>query len=372
MAQPNVLAQLAKRLHPISECSDAKQAEIVAAATLVRMDTGQLVYREGDRDRFCVYLIKGSVETLSGGQREKETVAGSDIASQPLAEHQPRTLSVRTLTPEGLLPVPRELMQSVGPTNEVHEGIALTELDDSDDSADDWMTMLLRSPLYSRLSVTNIQRIMATMESVTLERGDAIVKQGEIGDYFYFLSRGRARVIRQAREGEPPVMLAELAPGVSFGEEALVAGLPRNATVSMLTEGRVMRLSKAAFEELILEPTLHRLDWVAAETLASAGAQWLDVRFPDEFKADGLEHAINVPLGMLRMRMSKLDRAQEYVVYCDDGTRSAAGAFLMGGFGFKVHVLDGGITTPDEIDAMDTRSVASLRRLLEATNQATG
>jgi CRP-like cAMP-binding protein len=52
--------------------------------------------------------------------------------------------------------------------------------------------MLLRSPLYSQLPVNNIQQIMAKMESVTLKRGEAIVNQGEIGDFFYFLSRGKA------------------------------------------------------------------------------------------------------------------------------------------------------------------------------------
>ena len=188
---------------------------------------------------------------------------------------------------------------------------------------------------------------MASMESVTLLRGDAIVRQGDPGDYFYFLSKGKARVIRQVRDGEPPVMLAELAPGVSFGEEALVAGLPRNATVSMLTDGRVMRLSKAHFEDLILEPTLSRLSWLEASRRVHNGARWLDVRTPDEFQRDGLDRALNVPLGMLRMRIAKLDRDAEYVVYCDDGRRSAAGAFLMVCAGFTVQMLDGGITTPE-------------------------
>ncbi|MEM7406591.1 MAG: cyclic nucleotide-binding domain-containing protein [Pseudomonadota bacterium] len=354
MSHQDVIAKLVARLEPLKSFTDERRAAVTNSATLVRMEGGQLICREGDRDRYCIYLVKGSVETLSGGQVVKRIDAGTPIAMSPIAEHQPRTLSVRTCEAVGLLRVPRELMSGDAQSGGEESGIALSELDEADDSADDWMTMLLRSPLYSQLPVTNIQQIMAQMESVTLNRGDVIVRQDELGDYFYFLSRGRARVIRQAREGEPPVMLAELSPGVSFGEEALVAGLPRNATVSMLTEGRVMRLAKATFEELILEPTLNRLSWVDAETLVANGARWLDVRFPDEFEDDGLENAVNVPLGMLRMRMSKLDRDAEYVVYCDDGKRSAAGAFLMAGSAFNVHVLDGGITTPDGIDTMDT------------------
>ena len=317
------------------------------------MDAGQLVCREGDSDRFCVWLIKGSVETLSGGQQVRRIDAGTDAALSPLAEHQPRTLSVRTLSEVGLLRLPRaQIMDTSHLAGESTDGIALSELSDDDDSADDWMTMLLRSPLYSSLPVTYIQRLMSSMEALAFNRGDIVVRQGESGDYFYFLSKGQARVFRQAREGEPPVLLAELGAGVSFGEEALVAGLPRNATVSMVTEGRVMRLRKADFEELILEPTLNRIEWVEAEKLVTGGARWLDVRFPEEFEDDGLGGALNVPLGMLRMRMTKLERQFEYIVYCNDGKRSAAGAFLMAGAGFNVRVLNGGITTPDGMDTL--------------------
>ena len=91
-----------------------------------------------------------------------------------------------------------------------------------------------------------------------------------------------------------------------------------------------MRLTKTNFEELILEPTLNRVDWVAAEAMVKEGALWIDVRFPDEFGSDGLDGALNIPLGMLRMRMPKLDRDHRYIVYCDNGQRSAAGAFFDG------------------------------------------
>ena len=353
MSKQKVVAQLLERLQPLSGWTAEQLQEIAPAATLVRMDAGQLVCREGDTDRFCVWLITGSVETLSGGQQVRRIDAGTDGALKPLAEHQPRTLSVRTLSEVGLLRLPRDRIASLTEmANESASGITLNELSD-DDSADDWMTMLLRSPLYSSLPVTNIQRLMSSMEAVAFNRGDIVVRQGESGDYFYFLGKGQARVFRKAHDGEPPVLLAELGPGVSFGEEALVAELPRNATVSMVTEGRAMRLRKAEFEELILEPTLNRIDWLAAEKLITGGARWLDVRFQEEFEDDGLPGAMNVPLGMLRMRMTKLEREVEYIVYCNDGKRSAAGAFLMAGGGFNVRVLDGGITTPDGIDKLE-------------------
>lgn len=360
MAVHEVIAKLGEVLQPLAAASAERRAQILEEARLVRFGNGQAVFEEGNRDEYCMYLVKGSVDTFSGGQRVKRIDAGSPAASVPLPDDQPRKVAARAATDVGILMVRRSRL---GPLlrGDDEDGLEVQDIEETNDTGD-WMTMLLRSELYARLPVANIQRIMATMEAVAVKPGDIVVRQGEIGDYFYFLSKGRARVFRQAREGEPPVLLAELREGVSFGEEALVARIPRNATVTMTTEGWVMRLAKHHFEELILDPTLNRLDWVAAETMVNDGALWIDVRFPDEFQKDGLEGAINIPLGMLRMRMPKLDRDQRYVIYCDNGQRSAAGGFLMAGAGFDVYVLEDGITTPELIDTMDAEGILAEAR----------
>ena len=59
MSKQKVVAQLLERLQPLSGWTAEQLQEIAPAATLVRMDAGQLVCREGDTDRFCVWLIKG-------------------------------------------------------------------------------------------------------------------------------------------------------------------------------------------------------------------------------------------------------------------------------------------------------------------------
>ena len=72
------------------------------------------------------------------------------------------------------------------------------------------------------------------------------------------------------REG---IKLAELGVGDTFGEEALIAEAKRNATVTMLTDGVLMRLNKQDFRELMNEPLLQ---WVsydkAREIIANRGA----------------------------------------------------------------------------------------------------
>jgi molybdopterin/thiamine biosynthesis adenylyltransferase/rhodanese-related sulfurtransferase len=72
----------------------------------------------------------------------------------------------------------------------------------------------------------------------------------------------------------------------------------------------------------------------------------LDVREPHEWEISNLSHlgAILMPQGQVLERMGELDTAQEMVVQCRSGARSAAVVYLLQQHGFsKLHNLDGGI-----------------------------
>ena len=168
-----------------------------------------------------------------------------------------------------------------------------------------------------------------------------IIRQGDAGDYYYLIEQGRCLVTREVAGST--VELAELKAGDAFGEEALVADKPRNASVTMRTDGVLLQLCKAEFNELLREPLLARCSLVEALQRIRHGAVWLDVRFAAEYQHDGLPRAINVPLNELRAALPLLDKAREYIVYCQTGRRSAAAAFLLSQRGFKVAMLEGGL-----------------------------
>jgi CRP-like cAMP-binding protein len=114
------------------------------------------------------------------------------------------------------------------------------------------------------------------------------------------------------------IRLAELGVGDTFGEEALISEAKRNATVTMLTDGVLMRLNKQDFRELMNEPLLQ---WVTARPRRHQSAQrWLDVRLPSEHQNPAIDDSINIPLYFIRLKLSTLDRKLPYVVYA---TRAA-------------------------------------------------
>lgn len=182
------------------------------------------------------------------------------------------------------------------------------------------------------------------LEPVDYRAGDVVIKQGEAGDYFYVVVKGRCSVIRESPLNPQGVKLAELKMGNTFGEESLIADSKRNATVTMLSDGCLMRLSKEDFRQLLHEPLLDWLDAVQAQSVLAAGGQWIDVRLPSEFEHYRAQGSINIPLHSLRLRIGTLERERHYVVCCDTGRRSSVGAYLLAQRGFRASVLRGGLS----------------------------
>jgi CRP-like cAMP-binding protein len=177
---------------------------------------------------------------------------------------------------------------------------------------------------------------------VHVQAGDPVVRQGDEGDYYYIVSRGRCRVSRTSSAGQE-VTLAELGQGDAFGEEALLSEACRNASVTMLTDGLLMRLSKADFNELLRAPTQKEVDFDQARDLVHRGAVLLDVRLESEYRNANIRGSVNLPMYMLRLKAETLDPAKTYVVYCDTGRRSSAAAYLLSERGFDARVLKGGL-----------------------------
>lgn len=81
-----------------------------------------------------------------------------------------------------------------------------------------------------------------------------------------------------------------------------------------------------------------------AERLRGDHLRLIDVREPHELQISRIAGAENIPLGELAARMSELDSAQEMVLFCKSGSRSARALELLASAGFKkMKNLKGGI-----------------------------
>ena len=69
----------------------------------------------------------------------------------------------------------------------------------------------------------------------------------------------------------------------------------------------------------------------------------VDLRAPVEFGVAHIPGAINIPLYFIRLKLNTLEQGKKYVVCCDTGRRSSAGAYILSERGYHAYVLRGGI-----------------------------
>jgi rhodanese-related sulfurtransferase len=186
------------------------------------------------------------------------------------------------------------------------------------------------------------------MQQVNHKTGDVIIKQGDEGDFFYVVIKGSCSVTRETPLNKDGIKLADLAVGDTFGEEALISEARRNATVTMSVDGSLMRLAKEDFKSLLNEPMLKWVSKEQADEIVAKGGIWLDVRLPSEFENFHEPDAVNIPLYFIRLKLSTLDTDKQYVVVCDTGRRSSAGAYILNERGFDAFVLRDGLEMSED------------------------
>ena len=341
MSKQIEIAQL-KALSPLDSLKKDNLHALVKKTKVREAQTGEALFREGDAEKRTVYVLSGAVELREADKPIAKVVGGTEDARNPLSPKLPRRHTAIATSLVEYVTIDSDLLD-VMLTWDQTGSYEVSELRGETGNSDDWMTTLLQTKAFHKIPPANIQAIFMRLQQVNYRAGDVVIKQGEEGDYFYVITRGRCVVTRETPLNKEGIRLAELQVGDTFGEEALISEAKRNATVTLETDGSLMRLGKDDFRKLLNEPMLDWVDAAEAEKIIAEGGQWLDVRLPSEFEAYHNEGAINVPLYFIRLKLKTLDAAIKYVVCCDTGRRSSAGAFILNERGFQTFVLKGGL-----------------------------
>ena len=343
---PQDLALL-KRFSPLDGMKPENLAALARRVSRLQAPKGRLLFSEGDEEKQTFYLLSGTVELLAEGENVGTVRSGTPKAKNPLAHALPRPYSAVVISDriEYLL-IDSEFLDVVvtwDQTGSYKVAELRAAIEEDGPVADDWMTALLQTKAFHKVPPANIQAVFMRLQRMDYRAGEVVIKQGDVGDYFYVVVKGTCSVARETPLNKDGVRLAELKMGDTFGEEALISDVKRNATVTMLTDGCLMRLAKDDFRKLLHEPLLEWVDYADARRITSNGGQWIDVRLPSEFEHYRAEGAINIPLHALRLKMKSLDRNTHYVVCCDTGRRSSACAYLLSERGYQASVLRGGL-----------------------------
>ncbi len=337
--------QLLKTLAPLDGLKRDNLAALAKKVSIRKLSAGRPLFKEGDTDKRTIWLVTGMVEVSEDGRTVAMIRGGTREARTPLYPQLPRKVTARATEEISYLSIDSELLD-VMITWDQTGTYEVAELQAQMESAggDDWMTTLLQTKAFHRIPPANIQAIFMRLERRPCNAGEVIIKQGDEGDFFYIIVNGKCIVTRETPLNRDGIKLAELGVGDTFGEEALIAEAKRNATVTMTTDGVLMRLNKQDFRELMNEPLLQWVGNEQAREIIAKGGRWLDVRLPSEHQNLSIDGSLNIPLYFIRLKLSALDRNIPYIVYCDTGRRSSAAAYILVERGFDAYVLTGGLT----------------------------
>lgn len=345
----NIARRELVNLVPINALTQENFAELARKAHIEKVPSGRSLFKQGETDKHAIYVLDGEVE-LTDGKQTSLVTAGGPESRHPLSPQQPRAQSAIAKTDCIVAIIDRDLLD-VLLTWDQSSSYKVEEIEEGDADGD-WMSRLLHTPSIMQLPAANIQSLFMKLEQVPVNAGEVVIREGEEGDYYYIISEGRCQVSRLSPRTKESVVLAELAAGDAFGEEALISENKRNATITMLTDGVLMRLGKNDFIDLMKAPRHNKISYNEACKLVEQGGKWLDVRLPSEFSNGSLPGSINLPLFFLRKKADEINADRSYIMVCDTGRRSASAAYLLVERGFDVYVLEGGLNAvPSEASA---------------------
>ena len=107
------------------------------------------------------------------------------------------------------------------------------------------ITALERAPLFAGLDREQLENVLRCGHRVSFEAGKAIVERGDPGDAMYIIVSGAAEVDVGGR-------FHRLEQGAFFGEMAVLAGKPREATVKAVERVEALRLPADEFQVFLL------------------------------------------------------------------------------------------------------------------------
>jgi nucleotide-binding universal stress UspA family protein len=121
--------------------------------------------------------------------------------------------------------------------------------------------LLALAPLFAALSQEDREHLGETARIRTYQRGEFIVRQGEVTTGCFIIASGQVEVLR-GEDSAPPTVLTRLGAGDFFGEMAVIDDHPRSASVRALEATECVAIGRGEFLE-----TLQRRPQIAVQML---------------------------------------------------------------------------------------------------------
>ncbi len=359
--QESTVKELAQRIHAtplLGPIPLHRLTALLESQPILNAEAGDIIVNTEQTLNDHIILLEGELEVqrtwpVPGGYEKSHTwvlrsADESDEAGPMILGAASKQLRARALTAIRYLRLDADAIdQMLGWYSQqaITEGVS--------EAIRERMALVRQVGIFHHIPLERITDIFKHMNPVYFKAGDDVVREGDKGDSYYVIEEGEAEVIRTDPFTDETATVAHLVAGDGFGEESLLQDGFRNATVRMVTPGKLLELTREDFERLIRPSMVEEISAEEAYPLLQDDAiSLLDCRYDLEYEESRIPNAILIPLHELRERAHQLDPDVRYIVYCRSGRRSKAAAFLLKERNLSVASLTGGIRDwPYEIDS---------------------
>lgn len=335
----STLLGLFARLDPVATLAPPYQRGLAGAARLTRRAAGDVLTRRNAPEPQYLWLVSGAVTVVRPADNLATLLEAGD-APLRTPVYMPGDRTEVTVTRHAtVLVLPAEAyarQHALAYTRGPEHAPEVRELDDWHQL--DGLERALGFGVLAHLPVDHVQSIVSRLTEVDAAAGEKVFEQGTEAEYFYIVKSGSAEVCRMHADGSSTRLTVKVA-GDTFGDDALVTGGHRNATVRMLTQGTLLRVAREDFKAFIERSLMSPVTLEAAHELVAQGARWLDLREPESFAREALDGASNVPISLLRTKRAALDPTTAYVCYSDEPATSALGCYLLAERGLRAYFV---------------------------------
>ncbi len=234
-----------------SDLDERAFVEILERCKRVCFRSGDLVLLQGDFGR-SFYVVSSGAVLVRRTTRDGEVIdlarlaEGAFFGEMALLSEAPRSASVVADGDVELLEFPADVLA------------ALMDHHPSARAAVERFTrqrllgrVMATSPLFRPLDPEDRRRLIERFLVRPVAAGEVILAAGQEGDGLYVVMQGRFQVHRRLASGGDR-LLSELHEGDLFGEISLLLGIPVTAGVTALAPGRLLRLPREDFDELLM------------------------------------------------------------------------------------------------------------------------
>ena len=232
------LALLLKDVPIFQDCDDDEISEIVKKLNPIGLSPGRKIISQGDKGSTFYVLAAGEADVIQETPAGGETIvarlgAGDTFGEQSLLSDAPRTASIVAVTDGMVLELDRESFRAV-----VKEKSMATVRDLVQGA-----TLLHRSPFFRDLPPDVVEQLLRQVTLESFEANQNVFKQGDQGEHLYIILEGEFSVETDGKNEA----IAVLKRGDLFGEIAIMANVPRTASVTARSAGKCYTLQRDAF-----------------------------------------------------------------------------------------------------------------------------